>query len=95
MTKQYDERDAFDMDQGGGYYMRHVKEMTPEQMESKSDIDAELAWRDMQIDELQQKLDAIIGGFDEAIRHKDRLAAELDAANEKLARYSMSADKAG
>ncbi|ARF49996.1 hypothetical protein [Pantoea stewartii] len=43
---------------------------------------------------LQQKMDALVGGFEEAIRHKDRLAVELDAANEKLSRYSMSAGQA-
>lgn len=79
MTKQYAERDAFELDQVGGHYMRHVMAMTAEQLHSKSDIAAELAWRDSQIAELQRKLDAIIGGFEEAIRHKDRLAAELNA----------------
>lgn len=77
MTKQYDERDAFDMDQGGGYYMRHVKAMTPEQLESKSDIDVELAWRDMQIDELQQKLDAMAAESDTNLRSA---ASELNTS---------------
>ncbi|MBA4822480.1 hypothetical protein H2241_16135 [Pantoea ananatis] len=58
MTKQYAERDAFELDQAGGHYMRHVMAMTAEQLHSKSDIAAELAWRDSQIVALQQKLDA-------------------------------------
>lgn len=59
MTKQYAERDAFELDQAGGHYMRHVMAMTSEQLHSKSDIAAELAWRDSQIAALQQKLDAM------------------------------------
>lgn len=60
MTKQYAERDAFELDQSGGHYMRHVMAMSAEQLHSKSDIAAELAWRDSQIAELQQKLDAML-----------------------------------
>lgn len=61
MIKQYAERDAFELDQAGGHYMRHVMAMTAEQLHSKSDIAAELAWRDSQIAALQQKLDELVG----------------------------------
>lgn len=55
MTKQYAQRDIESLDG----YMTHVMAMTAEQLNSKSNIAAELAWRDMQIAELQQKLDAV------------------------------------
>ena len=56
MTKMklYDnERDVIEMDRAGGYYCRHVSAMTGEALHSKSDIAAELGWRDMQIDQLK------------------------------------------
>jgi predicted RNase H-like nuclease len=50
---QYAERDAFALDKAGGYYMRHLSAMTAEGLHAKSDIAAELAWRDMEIDRLR------------------------------------------
>ncbi|MCA1178918.1 MULTISPECIES: hypothetical protein [unclassified Pantoea] len=58
MSKQYAERDAMALDEAGGYYMRHVMAMTGEKLHGKGDIAAELGWRDMQIADLQQKLEA-------------------------------------
>ena len=40
----------------GDYYVRHVSAMTGEGLHWKSDIAAELAWRDRQIDELKRQL---------------------------------------
>lgn len=60
MTKQYAERDAMALDEAGGHYMRHVMAMTGEKLHGKGDIAAELGWRDMQISDLQQKLDAVL-----------------------------------
>jgi len=56
-TKHYTDRDAMALDKAGGYYARHVFAMTAEQLHAKSDIAAELGWRDMQIDQMRQKLD--------------------------------------
>ena len=42
-------------------YPTHVCAMTAEQLHSKSDIAAELAWRDDQIAELKAKLDFLEG----------------------------------
>jgi hypothetical protein len=49
--KLYAERDvrAF-----GEFYVKHVAAMTRESLHSKSDIAAELAWRDIERDRLQQ-----------------------------------------
>lgn len=57
--KQYAERDLMAMDIAGNHYCRHVDHMTREQLHSKSDIAAELGWRDMQIAALKAERDAL------------------------------------
>lgn len=52
----YAERDAMELDQIGGHYFKHVMAMTSESLHSKSDIAAELGWRDCQIEQLEQQL---------------------------------------
>lgn len=42
------------LDEDGGYYYRHVHAMTKEDLHCKSDIAAELAWRDREIDTLKE-----------------------------------------
>lgn len=54
--KLYAERDAMELDQIGGHYFKHVMAMTSESLHSKSDIAAELGWRDCQIEQLEQQL---------------------------------------
>lgn len=54
MTKQYDERNAMAL---GEYYGLHVHAMTVESLHAKSDIAAELGWRDKRIDELLAALE--------------------------------------
>ncbi len=49
-------RDAMWLDQQGGHYVRHVDHMTREGLHSKSDIAAELGWRDYQIAELTRQV---------------------------------------
>lgn len=53
---QYAERDAMALDVAGGYYTKHVCAMTSEQLHSKGDIAAELAYRDFVIDDLNHAL---------------------------------------
>ncbi|QBQ77384.1 hypothetical protein WFH_00096 [Escherichia phage vB_EcoM_WFH] len=56
--KQYavGQRDIEQLDEGG-YYTRHIHAMTHEGLYSKSDIAAELAHRDLQIDMLHLALE--------------------------------------
>lgn len=54
MIKRYAKRDIETL---GQRYMDHLKAMTLEGLESKSDIAAELAYRDVEIDRLQDMLD--------------------------------------
>lgn len=49
----YAERDIMAM---GNYYMRHVDRMTREGLHAKSDIAAELGFRDMEIDRLRARV---------------------------------------
>ena len=55
VAKHYAERDFIEMDAKGAYYFRHVRAMTAENLHDKSDIAAELGWRDMQIAALEAK----------------------------------------
>lgn len=61
--KQYAERDAMALEKAGGWYSLHVSAMTTEGLHSKSDIAAELAWRDVQIMELKGELLDLKIGF--------------------------------
>ena len=58
----YAERDVIAL---GDYYIRHVSAMTSEGLHFKSDIAAELAWRDAEIDRL--KAARTTNGIDRAI----------------------------
>lgn len=71
--KRYAERDIMEMDRAGNYYCHHVSAMTGEGLHSKSDIAAELGWRDMQIDAL--------------LAERDRLKALLLSSREFVAAY--------
>lgn len=57
----YAERDSLEL---GDYYMRHVDRMTREGLHDKSDIAAELGWRDMEIDRLRARVAELEAGRD-------------------------------
>jgi len=57
--KQYADRDIMAMDAAGNHYCRHVSAMTGEGLHSKSDIAAELGWRDMEISRLNEQVRAL------------------------------------
>lgn len=52
--KQYAHRNVMELDRAGGFFCRHLSAMTGEKLHAKSDIAAELAWRDMRIAELER-----------------------------------------
>lgn len=56
--KLYAERDICEQDEKGGFYFKHVLAMTAEQLHSKSDIAAELAHRDLRIQQLEAVLNS-------------------------------------
>lgn len=54
--KLYAERDIIEL---GEYYTKHISAMTNEGLHSKSDIAAELAFRDAEIDQLKKEIDRL------------------------------------
>ena len=74
VTNNYENRDIEELDNAGGYYMRHVMAMTAENLDSKSKIAAELAHRDFTIDQMQDELDA--------------LRAQLEASGQELPHFN-------
>ena len=56
--KLYADRDICEQDAKGGFYFKHVLAMTSEGLHSKSDIAAELAHRDLRIQQLEAVLNA-------------------------------------
>lgn len=81
MDKFYDvgNRDIMEQDKAGGYYIRHVQALTAEALHSKSDIAAELAHRDMQLDAQAENLRAARQAHDELVlrlAEKDEIIKE-------------------
>lgn len=62
----YAERDIDILDGIGGFYSQHVSAMTSESLRSKSAIAAELAYRDMLINELVIAMQQVIECYDSA-----------------------------
>ena len=54
--KLYADRDIIELDDQGGHYVKHVMAMTSEKLHSKSDIAAELAFRDSRMAELESRI---------------------------------------
>ncbi len=54
--KLYADRDIISLDKAGNFYSKHVSAMTREGLHSKSDIAAELAFRDYEIERLRAEL---------------------------------------
>lgn len=61
-SQQYAERNPVALDRAGNYYSRHVEAMTAEGLHDKSDIAAELAVRDMEIDRLRRAIATVMEG---------------------------------
>jgi hypothetical protein len=91
VSNLYAERDIIGQ---GNFYSRHTSAMTGEGLHSKSDIAAELAHRDIQIEQLQEQvakantdrdsaLDAEVVAWGDLERERARVA-ELESALQKL-----------
>lgn len=76
-NKLYAERDIEGLDEDGNFYFKHVMAMTAEGLHSKSDIAAELGYRDSKIVELQSRLER-------ANEERNELAATVDALRDGL-----------
>ena len=72
-NKQYAEREYDELDFAGGYYSRHIYAMTAEDLNAKHRIAGELAFRDMLIDQLNEK----IRNLENQILEADHLVSEM------------------
>jgi len=59
IEKLYAQRDAYELDVTGSFYIRHVSAMTSEGLHSKADIAAELGYRDSVISKLKADYDKL------------------------------------
>ena len=73
----YTERDVMQLDKNGNYYCKHVAAMTREGLHSKSDIAAELGFRDSQIDQLKQENTELREAF-QSIKNKFNDATSIN-----------------
>lgn len=73
MTKQYAERDICALDEAGNHYSRHVSAMTSEGLHSKSDIAAELGYRD-------HIIETLVARCNELLSERIRIGPDIDAA---------------
>lgn len=69
--KLYAKRDIEALDEAGSYFFLHMSAMTSEKLHSKSDIAAELAYRDKVIDELKAANLRILNDDEVAIDAKE------------------------
>ncbi len=76
MSNQYAQRDHRAL---GEHYLRHVSAMTGEGLHAKSDIAAELAWRDQEIERLRQHVAEAVAA------ERERWRPVLDAVVRELA----------
>jgi hypothetical protein len=84
---EYADRDIMALDKDGGHYCRHVMAMTREDLHGKSDIAAELAWRDWRIAQLEASPGAatregtvavvVMKALEDAKRTLDRVALSI------------------
>ena len=84
MANQYAKRNVIAL---GNYYTRHVSAMTEEDLHEKSDIAAELAYRDKQIDALVEDLIKTRGWLKDVEQAAGRLQHKyrtLEAENDEL-----------
>ena len=75
--KHYEERNVVELDEIGNHYSNHVSAMTSEGLYSKSDIAAELGYRDAMIDSLKSKLQS-------AEQERDQLKAQVNGMKQAI-----------
>lgn len=80
----YAERDIMELDEDGDYYCRHVQAMTAEELHCKSDIAAELAYRDSEIDRLTWELASSRVLLGVAGEHIIELTSQLELVDDMI-----------
>lgn len=77
MSKLYAERDTVEQ---GQHYMKHLLAMTAEKLHSKGDVAAELAHRDIMIEQLQARVNELEQALRNATKSSSRYDVEVIAA---------------
>jgi len=79
MTKHYDKNRCYQtLDEQGGYYCRHTRALTVEDLRGKHEIAAELGYRDSVIDGLRAELNQCKEALKLAMKHL-ATGAKLDS----------------
>ena len=73
MVKRYAERDVMGLDRAGNYYCANVEAMTAEGLHDKSDIAAELAYRDHRCAKLEALCDRLADGLDDVYDEEESI----------------------
>lgn len=81
---EYAERDIMELDELGGHYCRHVNAMTAEGLHSKSDIAAELGYRDWRIANLEAQLAELEADKKTLLDMASTQATKINELEEKL-----------
>ena len=99
MANQYAERDIMGLDKQGDHYSRHLSAMTGEGLHDKSDIAAELAYRDARIAQLEADCAAHKAAekVQIALRQKadertQELVAQIDRLDSELQEKALTDD---
>ena len=108
MTKHYGHYRPYELDcainplthEAGGYYCRHVSALTEEALHAKSDIAAELGWRDLQIDTLTahaenqaKELQLAQRFYSIVVKERDFERERSYRLEEELAEYKRDAER--
>lgn len=101
--KLYAVRNPQELDRLGNYYSRHVIAMTEEDLYSKSDIAAELAHRDLEIDRLKALMKGLdlmssiarkaVEDIDSLVKEQQDLYTEIQELSVELNKCHLEIDK--
>ncbi len=72
----YAERNPMKLDEAGNYYFKHVDAMTGEGLHSKSDIAAELGYRDKKYDDLMEEI-RMLRCLEDSYDTQEKVIAEI------------------
>lgn len=84
-VKLYAERDLMGLDRNGNHYCKHILAMTREGLHAKSDIAAELAFRDSELAALREELESWKSRCARRVQDIQLIAGRLTAAEQRNA----------
>lgn len=88
----YEQRDIEELDKLGNYYSTHIMAMTAEHLDSKSDIAAELGYRDLKIRNLVSELITLRTAVEDIMANVGA-GATIDEVSDMLCNIPVDHDK--